>query len=100
MYVPIVEEVNLHDEEAMLPRGRKTVVGLQDTISPEVDTEDATFTKPEKPPRLTKSREVVAEDPAANTREVGVAETPKSTTFIEMTALCETEPLVPVTVIV
>jgi hypothetical protein len=47
-----------------------------------------------------KSREVVAEDPAANTREVGVAETPKSTTFIEMTALCETEPLVPVTVIV
>ena len=98
--MPIVEELNLQEEEAILARGRKTVVGLQDTVRPEVDTEDATFTKPEKPPRLTKLREVVADDPAANARDVGVAETPKSTTFIEIMTLCETEALVPVTVIV
>jgi len=100
VYLPTVEEVNLQDEEATLPTGRKRLVGLQDTVRPEVDTEEATFTKPEKLPRLTKLRDVVAEDPAAKTRDEGVAETPKSTTFIEMTTLCETEPLVPVTVIV
>ncbi len=87
VYVPIVEEVNLQDEEATLPIGRKRLVGLQDTVRPEVDTEDATFTKPEKPPRLTKLRELVAEEPAAKTRDAGVAETLKSTTFIEMMAL-------------
>ncbi len=67
--MPTVEEVNLHDEEAMLPEARKRLVGLQDAVRPDVATEEPTLTKPEKPPRLARSREIVPEEPAAKTME-------------------------------
>ncbi len=86
-YVPVVEEANLQDEEAVLPRGRKRIVGLQEAVRPEVETEAPMFTKPEKPPRLAKLREVVAEEPAAKTREDWVVEMLKSTMLTVTTTL-------------
>ncbi len=86
-YVPIVEDENLQDEEAVLPRGRKRLVGLQETMRPDVETKVATLTNPEKPPRLAKLREVVAEDPEAKSRESWLLEMLKSTMLTVTTTL-------------
>jgi hypothetical protein len=67
--VPTIEDVNLQEEEPILPAGKKRVVGLQVVARPGVDTEELTITKPEKLPRLAKLREIVPEEPAAKTME-------------------------------
>lgn len=90
----------MQDEDAILPRGRKRVVGLQETWRPDVETEDPMLMKPEKPPRLAKLREVVAEDPAAKERVVWLLEMLKSTMLTVTTILCDTLPLLPITVTV
>jgi len=69
VYVPIVEDENLQEEEPILPAGRKRVRGLQGAVRPDVETAEPTFTNPEKPPRLTKLREIVPEEPAEKMME-------------------------------
>ncbi len=98
--MPTVEDVNLQDEEAILPEGRKRLVGLQDAVSPDEETDVPMLTKPENPPRLAKSREFVPEEPDAKTMEDWLVDMLKSTTLTVTTTLWETEPLVPITVTV
>lgn len=90
--------MNLQLEETLLPIGRKRLVGLQDTMRVELETEGVKPTVPEKEPRLVKRTDEVADEPAANIVEDGFAAMPKSTMLTVTLKLLETEPTVPVTV--
>ncbi len=100
LYDPVVEEVNLQDEEPVLPAGRKRLVGLQDIVRLELEGEDTKLMLPEKPPRLVKMMEEVEEEPAARSRDDGLALIVKSTMLTVTVTEWETEPLIPVTVTV
>lgn len=99
-----VDEVNVQVELAELPDERKTLVGLQDTVSP-VDgvTVSVRFTLPEKFPKLVRWMVDEALEPDWKPTVDGLAATlnpDDATTLTLMMTWWDSEPVVPVIVTV
>ena len=87
-------------EVPVLPDDSETEAGFRDTVGPEGETVEERLTVPVKPPMLVNEMVEVADDPGAMVIDEGLAEMRKSATMRLTEAECESEPLVPVTVIV
>lgn len=79
---------------------RLTEDGLTDTLGPEGRTEAERVTEPAKPLRVPNSTDEVAGAPTKAVREVGLAESVKSTTLTVTCTECDRPPTVPFTVTV
>ena len=84
----------------MLLDDSETEAGFRDAVGPEGETVEERLTVPVKPPVLVREMLDVADDPGAMVIDEGLAEMRKSATMRLTEAECESEPLVPVTVIV
>jgi len=91
---------NVRVEVPVLPDDSETEAGFRDTVGPEGETVEERLTVPVKPPMLVREILDVADDPGATVIDEGLAEMRKSATMRLTEAECESEPLVPVTVIV
>ena len=84
----------------MLPDDSVTVAGFRDAVGPVGETVEERLTVPVNPPMLISEIVDVADEPAGTLIDGGLAEMRKSATMRLTEAECESEPLVPVTVIV
>ena len=87
-------------EVADPPGPRVNVLGLREVRGTSGDEEAVRMMLPEKAPRLDTVIELVPEAPWARLRELGFADTAKSTTCTVIVTECDSELLVPVTVTV
>ena len=91
---------NVRVEVPVLLDDSETEAGFRDAVGPEGETVEERLTVPVKPPVLVREMLDVADDPGAMVIDEGLAEMRKSATMRLTEAECESEPLVPVTVIV
>jgi len=91
---------NVRVEVPVLPDDSVTVAGFRDAVGPVSETVEGRLIVPVKPPMLVNEMVEVADDPGAMVIDEGLAEMRKSATMRLTEAECESEPLVPVTVIV
>ncbi len=87
-------------EVADPPGPKGIVLGFREVRGPVGEEESVRVRVPEKPPRLLTVIVVVAESPCMMVKDDGLAVSWKSTTWTVIVTECESEPLVPVTVMV